>query len=76
MSDEAENLVLQLLGRVDRKTDGIVADLQEIRSEIATLRIQFSGMDMSVALGGQRDLRMVDRLDELIRRVTALEARP
>jgi predicted nucleic acid-binding Zn-ribbon protein len=63
MADEPDNLVLQILRRVDAKLDRVIEDVQDRKMRVTGLEERVAHMELSVAGANRRIDRLERRLD-------------
>ena len=67
MAEEPENLILVFLRRLDAKMDRLAEDLQEVKTRLGTLELQYASVSRRVD-------RIEERLDRIERRLDLVES--
>jgi chromosome segregation ATPase len=68
VAENVENLVLEYLRRIDRKVDGLVEDVRDLKIRMSSVELRLSTMQTDIA-------RIDSRLDRLEIRVERIEKR-
>jgi archaellum component FlaC len=69
MADAPDNLVLEMLRRMDAKVDRVIDDLRDIKGRM-------TGVEAGLASVQRRIDRIEDRLDRIERRLELADAHP
>ena len=76
MADEAENLVLVYLRRLDEKVDRVLDDLRDIKHRVGSLERQAADIRVDMAAMSTRMDRIDGRLDRMEHRLELVPAAP
>ena len=73
MAKEPDNLVLEMLRRLDQKVDRVVEDLQDLKLRVTGVEERLAGVEMSVAGVQRRIDRIEQRLDRIEKRLDLVD---
>ena len=73
MTDEPENIVLQMLRRLDGKLDRVIADGGDLKVRVSSLEIAIGQLEVAIGRINQRIDRIEQRLDRIQWRLDLME---
>ena len=73
MADEPDNLILQLLRRMDAKLDRVIEDVQDLKVRMTNVEERLAAVEMSIAGIQRRIDRVEQRLDRIEKRLDLVE---
>ena len=73
MADEPDNLVLQLLRRLDVKLDRVIDDVADLKLRMTNMEERMAQVELSIAGVNRRIDRIEARLDRIERRLDLVD---